>query len=181
MFQREACLPRALDGGHGSRLAISILSITVTVRVLFIVETVTLRLPETKLSFVAMNVQVSRYFHDRLAHGVLNRLLMLDQLDYLGLGGGHGCRLSQLRGGLLKVTVVAKVAVEFLLLVLFQLYFVSCAALLVVFRFLIILPILSSNGLLNVCVAERGEQLVVALLLSVQGLILGLSELLLGQ
>ena len=79
------------------------------------------------------------------------------------------------------MTVVAKVAVEFLLLVLFQLYFVSCAALLVVFRFLIILPILSSNGLLNVCVAERGEQLVVALLLSVQGLILGLSELLLGQ
>ena len=79
------------------------------------------------------------------------------------------------------MTVVAKVAVEFLLLVLFKLYFVSCSALLVIFRFLIILPILSSNGLLNVCVAERGEQLVVALLLSVQGLILGLSQLLLGQ
>ena len=65
------------------------------------------------------------------------------------------------------MTVVAKVAVELLLLSLFELYFVSCAALLVVFRFLVILPILSSNGFLNVCVAERGEQLVVALLLSV--------------
>ena len=75
MFQCEAGLPSALDGGHGSRLAISILSMAVTVRVLFIVETVTLRLPETGLSFVAMNVQVSWYSLDRLAHGVLNRLL----------------------------------------------------------------------------------------------------------
>ena len=79
------------------------------------------------------------------------------------------------------MTVVAKVAVELLFLGLFQLYFVPCAALLIIFRFLVILPILSSNGFLNVCVAERGEQLVVALLLSVQGLILGLSQLFLGQ
>ena len=130
---------------------------------------------------MAVDVEVSRYFHDRLAHGVLNRLLGLDQLDDLGLGGGHRSRLSQLRDGLFEVTVVAKVAVELLFLGLFQLYFVPCAALLIIFRFLVILPILSSNGLLDVCVAKRGKQLVVALLLPVQGLILGLSQLLLGQ
>lgn len=130
---------------------------------------------------MAVDVEVSRYFHDRLAHGVLNRLLRLDQLDDLGLGGGHSCRLSQLRDWFFEVTVVAEVAVELLLLGLLQLDFVPSFALLVVFRFLVILSVLSSNGLLDVRVAERRQQLVVALLLPVQGLILRLSQLLLGQ
>jgi hypothetical protein len=77
-------------------------------------------------------------------------------MQSVGLGGGHCSSLCQLRQRLLQMTIVAQVPIETLLISLLQLYLIPNAFFLV-FLVLIILPILSTNSLFDVRIAQCGE------------------------